>query len=137
MAAENIKNQLANQGIIINIIQASDEQYNNNIQIKNYDIVLCTIILSPSPNLSTFFGQDNLANYNNEEINNIMNEVQNTTDSNILKEKYQRLQEIYKADIPYISLYNNKYFVAQNSDLAGEFKPNWFNQFYGIEGWYK
>ena len=135
--AENIRQQLENQGIRINIVQASDEQYNNNINSKNYDIALCSMTLSPSPNLTTYFGEGNIANYSNEEVTNIMNEVKNTTDENVLKEKYTRLFEIYKSDIPYISLYNNKYIVAYNSGLVGEITPNWFYQFYGIEGWYK
>lgn len=135
--AENLKQQLENQGIRINIVQASDEQYNNSINTKKYDIALCSMTLSPSPNLTTYFGEGNLANYSNEEVSSIMNEVKNTTDEQILKEKYTRLSEIYKNDIPYISLYNNKYRVAYNSGLVGEITPNWFYQFYGIEGWYK
>lgn len=135
--AENIKGQLGNQGIVINIVQASDEQYRNAIETKNYDILLCSITVSPSPDLTTFFGEGNLSNYSTEEINNIMEEVKNTTDENILIEKYKRLIEIYKTDIPYVSLYNNKYTVAYNSSLVGDITPNWFYQFYGIEGWYK
>ena len=135
--AQNIKAQLENQGIRINIIQASDENYTNAINARNYDIALCSITLSLTPNLETFFGQNNLSNYTNEEVTNIMNEVKNTTDENILKEKYQRLIEIYKSDIPYISLYSNKYTVAYNSGLVGDLSPNWYSPFYGIEGWYK
>ena len=135
--AQNIKGQLENQGLRINIMQASDEQYRQAIASKNYDILLCSITVSPSPDLTTFFGEGNLANYSNEEVNNIMNESKNTIDENILKEKYTRLMEIYKTDIPYISLYNNKYTVAYNSALVGNITPNWFYQFYGIEGWYK
>lgn len=135
--AQNIKTQLETQGIRINIVQASDEQYQAFIENRNYDIALCSMTVSPSPDLTTFFGESNLANYANEEITNIMNEVKNTTDENILKEKYQRIAEIYKADIPYISLYNNKHIVAYNSALVGEITPNWFCVFYGIEGWYK
>ena len=135
--AENIKQQLANQGIIINIQQVSDEQYNDNINSRNYDIALCTVTLSLSPNLSTFYGENNLANFTTEEITNIMNEVKNTTDENVLKEKYARLAEINKSESPYISLYNNRYIVAYNSGLVGEITPNWFSPFYGIQGWYK
>lgn len=135
--AQNIKSQLEAQGIGINIVQATDEQYINQINTRNYDIALCSITLSVSPDLTTFYGANNLANYNNEEVNSIMEEVKNTTDENILKEKYKRLIEIYKSDIPYISLYNNKYIVAYSSELVGDITPTWFNQFYGIEGWYK
>ncbi|MBO6244312.1 MAG: hypothetical protein J6O41_07125, partial [Clostridia bacterium] len=135
--AENIKAQLASLGIIINIVQASDVDYNANLAARNYDIALCTATLSTSPNLNTFFGDGNLSNYMTEEIVNIMNEVKNTTDENILKERYQRLMDIYKNNVPYISLYNNKYFVAYNSALVGDINPTWFNQFYGVESWYK
>ncbi len=135
--AENLKQQLENQGIKINIVQASDEQYNNSINTKKYDIALCSMTLSPSPNLTTYFGEGNLANYSNEEVTSIMNEVKNTTDEQVLQEKYTRLSELYKTESPYISLYNNKYIVAYNSGLVGEITPNWFYQFYGIEGWYK
>lgn len=135
--ADNIRTQLENQGIRINIVQASDQQYNASIAARNYDIALCGINLSLSPDLETFFGGNNLSNYSNEEVNNIINEVKNTTDKNILQEKYKRLIEIYKEDIPYISLYSNKYVVAYNSGLVGDISPNWYNLFYGIEGWYK
>lgn len=116
--AENIKQQLQAVGIPVNIMQASQDQYNNSINNRNYDIALCSMTLSPSPNLSTYFGEGNIANYTNEEVTNIMNEVKNTTDEGILKEKYARLVEIYKTDAPYISLYNNKYTVAYNSRFS-------------------
>ncbi len=135
--AQNIREQLASQGIIINIVQAADAQYNNMINSRSYDIVLCNMTISPSPNLELFFGDNNLSNYRNEEVSNIINEVKNTTDENTLKEKYKRLIEIYKSDIPYIGLYNNKYTVAYNSELVGDLTPSWFSPFYGIEGWYK
>ena len=64
-------------------------------------------------------------------------EIKNTTDEGTLTNKYKKLAEIYKEDVPYISLYNNKYTIAYNSELVGEFTPNWFNAFYGIEEWYK
>ncbi|MCF0124432.1 MAG: hypothetical protein HUJ68_01515, partial [Clostridia bacterium] len=137
LVAENIKNQLANQGIIINIIQAQEQQYNEMINARNYDIALCSMIMAPSPNMETYFGEGNLSNYINMEVNTILEETKNTTDRNIILEKYKRLIEIYKTDMPYISLYNNKYIVAYNSALVGEITPNWFYQFYGIEGWYK
>ena len=135
--AENIKTQLTNQGIIINIKQAVPDQYDNLVQSRSYDILLGSITISPSPDLSLFFGDDNLANYTNEELKSIMDEVKNTTDENILRDRYKRLIEIYKTDIPYVSLYNNKYIIAYNSELVGDITPTWFYQFYGIEGWYK
>ena len=111
--------------------------YNDALKNKSYDMILCSMNLSPSPNLTTFFGENNLANYTNDEVKEIMNEVKNTNDENVLKEKYKRLAEIYKTDIPYISLCTNKQTVALNTSLVGNITPNWISPFYGISTWYK
>lgn len=135
--AENIKAQLENQGFRINLIKANDTQYQNYLTNKNYDIILCSINLSLSPDLSTFFGDSNLANYSNDEVTNIMNEVKNLNDDDKLRQDYKRLGEIYKNEMPYLSLYNNKYTVAYSTNLAGTIDPNWFYQFYNIKDWHK
>ena len=135
--AQNIKTQLENQGFRINLIKANDTQYQSYLTNKNYDMILCSMNLSVSPDLSTFFGTNNLANYSNEEVTNIMNEVKNSNDENKLKQDYKRLGEIYKSEMPYLSLYNNKYTVAYSTGLAGTLEPNWFYQFYNIKDWHK
>lgn len=135
--AQNIKTQLENQGFRINLIKANDSQYQSYLTNKNYDMILCSINLSVSPDLSTFFGSNNLANYSNEEVTNIMNEVKNLSDDEKLKQDYKRLGEIYKSEMPYLSLYNNKYTVAYSTGVAGTIEPNWFYQFYNIKDWHK
>ena len=135
--AENIKNQLEVQGIKINIMYASDEQYQNYKKNKNYDMILCDIQLAISPDLTTFFGEGNLANYKSDEINQTLDEIKNTNDQNELKEKFETLEEIYSTEIPYISLTNSKYNILYNSNLIGDVVPNWYSLFYNVEGWYK
>ena len=135
--ANVIQNQLAQVGIGINIQTVNDTQFDNNLNAKNYDMVLMAADVSTSPNLTTYFGDDNYANYEDQEVSDIMKEVSNSTDENILKEKYKRLKEIYKSDVPYISLYFSKNIAIYNTSLAGEVNPNWYNIFYNIENWYK
>ena len=100
-------------------------------------MIVCSINLSISPDLSTFFSTNNLANYSNETVTNIMEELKNMTDEEKIKDDYKKLAEIYKNDVPYLSLYNNKYIVAYSRNLAGTIEPNWFYQFYNIEEWHK
>ena len=100
-------------------------------------MILCGINLSPNPDMSIFFGDNNLANYYTDESSDLMKEIKNTTDDAKIKEDYSKLAEIYRNDIPYISLYNNKHTVAYNTSLAGEIKSNWYNSLCGIETWYK
>ena len=65
--AEMIKKNLAEIGIQVTIVKASDSQYRNYLQNKNYDVILTGTTESMSPNLETFFGESNLSNYKNEE----------------------------------------------------------------------
>ena len=135
-AAENIKEQLGNHGIIINIIYADDSEYNSYLNNVNYDIMLCSVNQPIAPDLTTYFGNNNLANYNNQEITDIMNYLGNITDENELKEKYQRIYEIYNDEVPYIGIARSKILAAKNTNLVGEVKANWYNMFYNINEWY-
>lgn len=134
--AEYIKNSLANQGITINIISASDSDYNNYLQNKNYDMILCESTLSIAPDLTTYFGDGNLANYSNAEVSEIMGYINNITDENELKSKFNRLYEIYNDDVPYIGIARCKIFVITNSYLTGEISSKWYNLFFNFKDWY-
>lgn len=134
--AEYIKNTLAQQGIIIDIIVASKENYNNYLKNKNYDMILTEITNSISPDLSTYFADRNLANFNNSEAKEIINDVKNITSEDELKNKYQRLYEIYDDQVPYIGIGRNKIYVITNSYLNGDIKSQWYNLFFNIKNWY-
>ena len=136
-AAENIKNQLANFGIPITVKQVSPENYSNILNNRGYEIVLAGIEVGFSPNVETFFGVNNIANYQNQEVLEIMNTVKNTTDDNILYEKYARLYDIYLEEVPYIGLYRNTNCIVYNQSLVGNIRPNLFNIYHNIEKWYR
>lgn len=135
-AAEDIKNQLLEQGMLVNIIYADDSIYNSYLNNINYDMMLGSIKQSIAPDLTTYFGYNNLAKYNNTEVNDIMNIVKNSTDTNELKAKYQRLYEIYNDEVPYIGIARNKIKAIKNTELVGDIKANWYNIFYNMNEWY-
>lgn len=136
--AENIKEQLEKIGITINITEASNSQFNNYIKNKNYDMILTGNIVSNNPNLETYFSDDNLSNFYNEEVNSILNDIKSIDNQEEkLKEKYNRLEEIYIEEMPFISLYSNSLFVLSNKNLKGNLDGNWYNIYYNIDNWYK
>ena len=135
--AKNIKQQLESVGIRINIMEATQSQYNKHLKDKKYDIVLSNSNYGYSPSLNKYFGENNMANYTDEEIANILNELQNITDDNQLKQKYSRIMEIYNDEVPYISLYYNTNAFIYTNNLKGNINPNSYNIFYGIEDWYR
>lgn len=135
--AENIKTQLANFGIPVTINYYSNNNYNNIVDARNYDCILAGLKLSFSPNLNTFFGNENIANYYNDEISEILNVVSNTSDESVLHEKYNRIYDIYMDEVPYIGLYRNTNVVVYNQKLIGNITPNLFNVYHNIEKWYR
>lgn len=135
--AEMIKTDLEAIGIKVTIVKASDSQYQNYLQNKNYDSIITGTTSSLSPNLETYFGSSNYAKFYNEELNNLMNEVKNISKEDLLKEKYTRIREIFNEQKPYIGLYSNYYSVASNWSLRGNITPNWYNIFMDINNWYK
>ncbi len=137
LVAEEIKEQLKEIGIVINIIKVNDYMYNNYVKNKNYDIILTGNILPTSPIIETYFGDNNLSIFNNEQIKSILLEVKNINDIDLLKQKYSEIQKIYKEQVPFISLYTNSLFVISSTSLKGDLSHNWYNLFYNIDNWYK
>lgn len=137
-ASEIIKSNLENIGIKLKLIKVTAKQYTNYLTNKNYMMILTGINIGMSPDLSTYLGDNNLANYHTQEVTTLMSELNNITNNNeAVKEKITQLAEIYKNEIPYISLYFNKNTVLYSNNLMGEIKPNNYSLFYGIENWYR
>ena len=65
-----------------------------------------------------------------------MGVVQNITDQDELKARYQKLYEIYNNEVPYIGIARNKILAIKNTNLTGDIKANWYNMFYNIQEWY-
>lgn len=137
LLAEQIKEELENVGIIINIIKVSNVSYKKYIKYKNYDMILTGNIVSNCPNLETYLGTDNLSNFDNEEIKTILKDVKNINDEDILTDKYSKILQICKEENPFISLYSNSLFILSNKNLKGDLSCNWYNLFYNIDNWYK
>lgn len=136
--AENLRGQWANAGITVTIRKVSSNNYYNLINNRSgYDSVLVNMLTSYSPNLNTYIGQGNISNYNNDEVNRILSEVENIEDNNLLKEKYKRLIEIYNDEKPFLSIARKKNLLVYNTNLTGILKPTTYNIYNHIEKWYR
>ena len=135
--AENIKDQLANFGIPVTIRYLGRDAYVDAINNKNYELILTGITLGYTPSLKTFFGENNLANYYNQEILDLMNEASNTIDENTIYNNYSRIYDIYLEEAPYIGLYRNTNIIVYNQGLVCNITANSFNLYHNIEKWYR
>ena len=134
--AENLKDSLVSQGIIINIIYAQDGDYWNYLQNRNYDMILCSMNLPIAPDLTTLFRENNFANYNNDEIKNMISYLDNITNEEELKNNYKKIYDYYNNDVPYIGICRNKIKVLTSTRLVGEIKANWYSVFHNVNEWY-
>ena len=135
--AEIIKSNLEAIGIPVNITKVSSANYNNILQNKNYELLIAGTNIGLEPNLSTYLGENNLANFNNEECSEILQEISNINDNEKLKEKYKELYNIYKEQTPYKSLYINQKTMICSTNLRADIVPNNYSIFYNIENWYR
>ncbi len=135
--AKAIKEQLEDIGIKVNISEVYKNTYDLYLKNKNYDIILTGMYNSYSPNINTLYGANNLANYYNEEIVELIKSINNSTDEVIIKEQYNKLEKIVQADLPYIGLYRNKNKMVYSQNLVGEMAPNNYSCYYNIETWYR
>ena len=102
--ATEIKKELEEFGIKINIKEVSIAQYNAYLNDKNYEMILTGMYMPISPDLGYMFGENNLSNYKNDQVISVINEIKSITDETSLKERYIKIFEIYDDDVPYIGL---------------------------------
>ena len=135
--AEEIKSELEAVGIKVSIEKISDSKYKSYLKNYNYEMLLTGIYTSLSPDLSNFLGENNLANYENEEITYILKELNSITDENLKKEKYEKIIEIYQKEVPYIGLYRNQDIVVYSNEFRGDVTPNTYSLYYNFSNWYR
>ena len=109
--------------------------YQNYLKNKNYDILLTGVTVGISPDLRRYLGSGNLANYEDSEVTDILGELYNLADEKMVKEKYEKLQNKYDTDRPYVGLYFNKQIIIHGTNLTTTPNITWFNIFYDIPNW--
>lgn len=134
--ANEIALELKEVGINIILEEVSDKQYQNYLKNHKYEMLLTGVYSSISPNLNGFLGDNDLANYKNEEINTILKELNNISSEELLKEKYKKILEILNENIPYIGLYRNQDVIIYQNNFRGNITPNNYSIYYNIDEWY-
>jgi ABC-type transport system substrate-binding protein len=115
---------------------------------KDYDALLFGILLKFSPDPFPFWHSSqrgelglNLANYNNRNVDKLLEEIRKTQSESEKKEKLEKFQEILISDSPAIFLFNPYYVYVVSSEIRGLPKDNIFladssKRFLNIQDWY-
>ncbi len=125
--ANNLKSQLAEVGILINVVQVNDDRYYNYLNNKDYQLILTGVSNSVSPDLTYFYGNGNISNYYNGDLISKLYSI----------DSIKEAQKIANEEVPHIGLYRNKGTIILNSSVGGDFAPNWNNLYYNFDKWYR
>lgn len=125
--ANEIKRQLEAIGIAVNVTKVSNDRYYEYLNNKNYQMILTGVTNSVNPDLTYFYGDGNLANYNNSDVKSKLNSTDN----------YADIQKIVNDEVPYIGLYRNKNTLILNANVGGNFSPNSYNGYYNFNEWFR
>lgn len=135
--AKEIKSQLKAFGIEVTIQKLSNSNYQKILANHQYEMILTGVYNGYSPELNNFLGENNLANYSNDEIKKLLKEVDTVSSEELQKEAYQKIIEIYFKEVPYIGLYRNQVTVAYGPSVMGDVTPNNYSIFYYFNQWYR
>lgn len=135
--AEEVKKQLETIGIKITIRKVSDKEYKKILTNHQYEILLTGVYNGYSPELNSFLGEGNLANYKNTEINTLLEEVSTMSSEDLQKEAYKKIAETWRREVPYLGLYRNQVTVAYGQTVRGDVTPNNYSILYQFSQWYR
>lgn len=135
--AEEIKKQLEIVGIKVSIKKVSKDEYQRILKSHQYEILFTGVYNGYSPELEGFLGEENLANYQNQEMISLLKEVNRISSEDLQKETYKKIVEIYQKEVPYLGLYRNQVIAAYGHSVRGEFTPNNYSILYQFSQWYR
>ncbi len=125
--ANNLKSQLAEVGIVLNVARVNTDRYYQYINEKNFQMLLTGLTNSISPDLSYFYGNNNLSSYYNEDIISKLYSL----------DKFGEIEKQVYEDVPYIGLYRNKGVIVLNANVGGNFLSNSYFTFFNFNEWYR
>ena len=125
--ANEIKRQLEAVGINVNITKVSNDRYYEYLSDKNYQMILTGVTNSMNPDLSYFYGDGNIANYNNQDVKSKLNSLDN----------FDEIQKAVNDDVPYIGLYRSRNTLILNANVGGNFAPNSYNVYNNFNEWFR
>ncbi len=118
-AAKLIKTDLAEIGIEIEILTVPAELfYTEVIEPRNFEILLTPVMLGADSDVYSYWHSSqidtglNLAGYENEDVDTLLDEARTETDKDVRAEKYAQFQELVTADMPAVFLYQSPYSYA-------------------------
>jgi peptide/nickel transport system substrate-binding protein len=141
-AALEIKKNLEEVGIAVEVKTMSFEEMKNAIATKKYDAVLTGYNLSPNQDLNFAFHSSQIASgknfmsYSNLDMDNWLYQAFTSTDDNTRKEAYNKIQKTFRDEVPCVSLFFRESAIVVRDKVKGEISPDAMNPYKNIQNWF-
>ena len=133
--ANKISENLKYVGIDCKVLVVSFEEYKSSCWIEGYEALLGAVPMSEDFDLKKFTGDGNISGYYNSMLINTFKEISLTDDNEIKKKGYEKVQKIFKDELPHISLYYTKEIIQCSDKIKKGLSPNGVSIYNGIENW--
>ncbi len=140
--ANEIKSQLADAGIIVNVKSLPYDQVMNLIKNKTYDMALIGVTITSVPDISFAYstaeiaGGRNLAGYSNAQVDAILQQMSIENDTQRKKNLFTSLRTILNDEVPYAGLFFYNNAVLYNKRIRGNVNPCILNKYNDLTQWY-
>lgn len=134
---EKVVEQLKNIGMNIQFKKLSKKDYKKCIEKNDYDILLIQRSFGYSPDVSYYFEEGNEANYQSNNINELLNEFKYLSNYEDIKNNCTKIIKVYNEECPYVGLFYDTNTMIYSKDLKGRVSPTSYNLFYNINEWYR
>ncbi|MBQ5771311.1 MAG: hypothetical protein IIW08_09070, partial [Clostridia bacterium] len=121
-AAELIRDQLRPLGINITVETLSKSAVEKKLKNGTYDMVLAAVNMSLLPDLTFLLNSNGRMNYSGDAdggMNNLLNNVYETTDETQFKFIYSQIQMKIVNDLPFLGLFFRKGTIMVADDVSG------------------
>jgi len=140
--AEEIKDQLKEAGIVLNIKSVTWEDELNKVKSGKFDMAFIGCTVPSIPDISFLYSSAeigtgiNIAGYENESVDNYLSQILRETDSSRKKAYFFNMKEAINEDMPYLGLYFFYDAAIYNKRIRGEFSPCIWDKYDNFTKWY-
>lgn len=138
--ANEIKAQLKEIGIELNVKEATWEDEFKNINKKKFDMVLLGCTVATVPDLSFMYSSEagtlNISGYKNEEVDKYLKMIIKERNESAKKAYFTNMKGLINQDVPYLGLFFYNDAVIYSKRIKGGFAPHLWNKYFDMTRWY-
>jgi peptide/nickel transport system substrate-binding protein len=147
--AEDMAKELLHIGMKVEVLKLDWNEMMRKLGNSEYGIAFIGCTIPTEPDVAFLYSSTyippyyvsgiptrNTANYENEQVNELISQISDERDSEKLKGIYDKLSRIILDDLPYLGLYFYYDAVLFNNRINGNLNPNLWNPLEGLTQWY-